>query len=75
MQEGSMLLQELQTLVHAGETARGRAPEDFHGGLSVGVVGRLEAQLLEAQPVKEHLQGSNEISEGQTLVTHHTCVA
>ena len=46
-----MLLQILQTkvtLVQARERARGRAPENFHGGLSVGVVGRLEAQLLEA---------------------------
>ena len=49
------------------------APEDFHGGLSVGVVGWLEAQLLQAQPVKEHLQRANEIPQSQPSVAYHTC--
>lgn len=48
-------------------------PEDLHGGFSVGVVGWLEAQLLQAQPVKEHLQSANQVAQRQALVTYHTC--
>ena len=39
-------------------------PEDLHGWLGVGVVGRLEAQLLQPQPVKKHFEGANEVFQG-----------
>lgn len=54
------------SIIHQTEIsdAAKTAPENFHGGLSVGVVCRLEAQLLEAQPVEEHLQGADEVSQG-----------
>ena len=48
-------------------------PEDLHGGLCVWIVGRLEAQLLQAKPVKEHLQGAYEVSQRQAFITHYTC--
>ena len=51
------------------------APEDLHGRFIIWVVGRLEAQLFQPKPVKEHLQGANQVSQGQALVTHHTCTA
>ena len=39
-------------------------PEDLHGWLGVGVVGGLEAQLFEPQPVKKHFEGADEVLQG-----------
>ena len=52
-------------------TGNNSVPEDLHGGFSVGVVGGLEAKLLQPQPVKEHLQGANQVLQGQPSVTYH----
>ena len=36
--------------------------EDFHAGLCVGVEGRLEAQLLQAETAEEQVQDAYQVS-------------
>mmetsp|Transcript_35805 Transcript_35805/g.78171 ORF Transcript_35805/g.78171 Transcript_35805/m.78171 type:complete len:403 (-) Transcript_35805:388-1596(-) len=42
--------------------------EDLHGGLCVGVVGGLEAQLGDADLPEELVEGADEVAEGEALV-------
>ena len=56
----------------AGACAKA-TPEDLHGGLGVGIVGRLEAQLRESQALEELPQGADEMPEGEAPITDHTC--
>ena len=49
------------------------APEDLHGGFSVGVVGGFEAELGEPQPREEELEDANEMPQGQPHIADNTC--
>ena len=51
----------------------GQAPEDLHGGLGVGVVGRLEAQLRQAQALEELFERAYEVAQGESSITDHAC--
>ena len=48
----------------------GRAREDLHAGLRVGVVRGLEAQLLEAEAREEGVQRADEVAEREAAVAH-----
>jgi hypothetical protein len=45
--------------------------EYLHARLGVGVVGRLEAQLLDAELPEELVQHPDEITEGEAAVCNH----
>ena len=44
--------------------------EDLHGRLGVWVVGRLEAQLGDADLLEEGLDGADQVTQGQVAVCH-----
>lgn len=58
-------------MLDSAESSR-HARKDLHGRLGVGVVGWLEAQLLQAQAVKKLGQHAYEVAQGQPIIAHHT---
>lgn len=49
------------------------SPEDLHGRFSVGVVGRLEAELGQAKPREEQFEDANEVPQRQAYIAYYTC--
>ena len=49
----------------------GLVAEDFETGLCVGVVGGLEAKLLNSKFLEELVQDPNEVTEGQAPISNH----
>ena len=47
--------------------------EDLHRRLRVGVEGRLEAQLGQAQATEEQVQRAYQVTQRQAPVAHHAC--
>ena len=48
-------------------------PKDLHGRFCVGVIGRFEAQLGQAQACEEQLEDAYEMTQRQAHITHHPC--
>lgn len=62
-------------VAHLDGLAQVLAPgKDLHAGLCVGVEGRLELEVLQAQPAEEGVQDAYQIPQRQAPITHHACI-